>query len=137
MRAYNRLSSLDVSRGGFGRWMTRIVTNTGLNARKAQRVRAAEPMHLVSNLVSPEPQPDQAAEHEEIRRRFRLALSDLSACQRVIVTLYEVEGVPTADIAEQLGMKPETVRWHLHRARKILRRTLSPLREAGDAHDDP
>lgn len=135
VRAFDRLYTLDVSRGGFGRWVTRIVTNTGLNALKARRVRMAEPVHLISGIVSPEPQPDKAAENEEFRRRFRQALAELSTRQRVIVTLYEVEGVSTAEIAEQLEMKPETVRWHLHKAREVLRTALSAFRESGDMND--
>jgi RNA polymerase sigma-70 factor (ECF subfamily) len=135
VRAFDRLYTLDVSRGGFGRWLTRIVTNTGLNALKARRVRRAEPVHLISGLVSPGPEPDEAAEQEEIRRYFRQALAELSPRQRAIVTLYEVEGVPTAEIAAQLEMKPETVRWHLHKAREVLRTALSGLREPREPND--
>jgi RNA polymerase sigma-70 factor (ECF subfamily) len=136
VRAYDRLYTLDVSRGGFGRWITRIVTNAGLNAIKARRVRHAEPVHLMSDLASTDVEPDEAATREEVRRRFREALGKLTPQQRLIVTLYEVEGVPTALIAEQLSMKPETVRWHLHKARGALRQALSIFRGTGDAHDD-
>jgi RNA polymerase sigma-70 factor (ECF subfamily) len=134
VRAFDRLHTLDVPRGGFGRWVTRIVTNSGLNALKARRVRRAEPVHLVPGIVSPDPRPDEAAEREEVRRRFRQAFAELSPRQRVIVTLYEVEGVSTAEMANQLTMRPETVRWHLHKARGVLREALSSLRDSGDGH---
>jgi RNA polymerase sigma-70 factor, ECF subfamily len=132
MKAFDRLHTLDVSRGGFGRWVTRITTNTGLNALKARRVRKAEPVHLIS-VVSGEPRPDEAAEHEEFRRRFQQALADLPARQRAIVALYEVEGLSTVEIADQLELKPETVRWHLHKAREVLRATLAVFRDGGEA----
>ena len=136
VKAFTQLHALDVSRGGFGRWITRIVTNTGLNALKARRVRLAEPVHLISDLRSTDLQPDELAERGEFRRRFRDALDTLSPRQRVIVTLYEVEGVPTDVIAEQLEMQPETVRWHLHKARGILRKALSAFHGTGETTDD-
>ena len=136
VKAFARLHALDVSRGGFGRWITRIVTNTGLNALKARRVRLAEPVHLILDLRSTDLQPDEFAERGDFRRRFRDALGELSPRQRAIVTLYEVEGVPTDVIAQQLGMKPETVRWHLHKARGILRKALSAFHEIGETTDE-
>lgn len=136
VRAFDRLDTLDVSRGGFGPWITRIVTNAGLNALKARRVRMAEPVHLVAGIVSRAPRPDEAAEREEFRRRFRQALAGLSTRQRTIVMLYEVDGISTAEIAEQLEMKPETVRWHLHKARAALRNALSAFRRSADPRTD-
>jgi RNA polymerase sigma-70 factor (ECF subfamily) len=132
VKGFARLHALDISRGGFGPWMTRIVTTTGLNALKARRVREAEPVHLISDIRSTDLQPDEMAEQGEFRQRFREALETLSPRQRVIVTLYEVEGVPTDVIAEQLGMRPETVRWHLHKARGLLRKALSAFHEGGE-----
>jgi RNA polymerase sigma-70 factor (ECF subfamily) len=135
VRAFDRLDTLDVSRGGFGPWITRIATNAGLNMLKSRRVRLAEPVHLVAGIVSQDPRPDEAAEREEFRRRFRQALAGLSARQRTIVMLYEVDGLSTADIAAQLAMRPQTVRWHLHKARAVLRDALSAFRRSADASE--
>jgi DNA-directed RNA polymerase specialized sigma24 family protein len=42
----------------------------------------------------------------------------------LIVTLFEVDGYSTEEIAGMLKVSQVTVRWHLHQARKTLRELL-------------
>jgi RNA polymerase sigma-70 factor (ECF subfamily) len=44
--------------------------------------------------------------------------------QRLIVTLFEIDGRSTAEIAGMLEVSQVTVRWHLHQARRSLREIL-------------
>ena len=125
MRALQHIHQYDVSRP-FGPWFFRLLTNTGLNALDRRAVRTMEPEE--ENLPSGGAAPDVAAEQCEIRDRFSVALAALPPRQRVIVGLYDVDGVSTAEIAQRLGIGPETVRWHLFQARRALRRALAPLR---------
>jgi RNA polymerase sigma-70 factor (ECF subfamily) len=73
--------------------------------------------------------PDEVVERREIRERFDAALAALSPRQRIIVTWFEVDEVPSSEIAERLGIAQETVRWHLHQARLILRDALGIVRD--------
>ena len=54
------------------------------------------------------------------------ALARLGARSRAIVILRELEGLEIAEIARMLGIARVTVRWHLARARRELRRMLLP-----------
>jgi RNA polymerase sigma-70 factor (ECF subfamily) len=132
-RAFQHLGKLDLARGGFGPWLSAIVTRLSLNAIASRRSRKVFSLDTApdtpSALPSPSPLPDELAARNHFRDGFRRALDSLSPRQRAIVTLYEVEGMSSADIADYLEVDTATVRWHLHKARGILRETLEKFRE--------
>jgi RNA polymerase sigma-70 factor, ECF subfamily len=72
------------------------------------------------------PGPDVAA--EDTKERVRRAVRSLPANLREVTTLYYLEGLDTAEVAEVLGLGLENVKSRLHRARARLRGLL-----AGDA----
>jgi RNA polymerase sigma-70 factor, ECF subfamily len=59
-----------------------------------------------------------------LRSSLARALEQLPDRQRLIVTLFEVDGHSTQEVAEMLHVSQVTVRWHLHQARKALREML-------------
>lgn len=126
MRALDRIGSFDNTRP-FGPWFFRVLTNTGLNARRARVLRMTEPEAV--DAPSSDALPDEVVERREIRERFDAALASLSPRQRLIVTLFEVDEVPSSEIAARLGIAQETVRWHLHQARLLLRAALGIVRD--------
>jgi RNA polymerase sigma-70 factor, ECF subfamily len=126
IRALDRLSLFDNSRP-FGPWFFRLLSNVAVNARRARTVRETDPEPF--DAVSTFSRPDQDVERDEITTRFTAALQSLPERQRLIVVLFEVDGFSTVEIAGQLDIAPETVRWHLHQARKVLRQLLAPLRD--------
>jgi RNA polymerase sigma-70 factor (ECF subfamily) len=125
MRALDRLSTFDETRA-FAPWFFRLLINAGLNARKSRALREAEPER---DAASGGASPLELAERGEIRERFRAALTALPARQRLVVSMFEVDGLSTAEIGEALGISGETVRWHHHQARQALRSALAGLRE--------
>ncbi len=126
IRALDRIGSFDNSRP-FGPWFFRVLTNTGLNARRARVLRMTEPEAV--DAPSNDAGPDEMVERREVRERFDAALATLSPRQRLIVTLFEVDEVPSSEIAARLGIAQETVRWHLHQARLVLREALGIVRD--------
>jgi RNA polymerase sigma-70 factor, ECF subfamily len=52
------------------------------------------------------------------------ALRELSPNQRAAVILHYEADLPTEEVARRMGMSPATVRVHLHRGRKRLRKLL-------------
>jgi RNA polymerase sigma-70 factor (ECF subfamily) len=126
MTALSRLDSFDVERP-FGPWFFRILTNHGLNARKARAVRRTET--VLDTMVEQRGSPELDAERSEIRERLRIALADLPERQRFVVQMVDVEGMDTAEVAAMLDIAPTTVRWYLHQARATLRVALAALCE--------
>jgi RNA polymerase sigma-70 factor (ECF subfamily) len=125
IRALDRISTFDQSRA-FAPWFFRLLINTGINARKARALRAAEPER--EDFPSKAANPLELAEREELRVRFVAALAALPPRQRLVVSMFEVDGLSTAEIAEALGISCETVRWHHHQARQSLRHALAAFR---------
>jgi RNA polymerase sigma-70 factor (ECF subfamily) len=126
MRALSRIGSFDEQRA-FGPWFFRLLINAGLNARKFRALRSFASDS--GEFASPTPSPLELAERDDLRGRFGAALARLPARQRLVVSLFEVDGLSTSEIAAMLGITSETVRWHHHQARQTLRRELAAFKE--------
>jgi RNA polymerase sigma-70 factor (ECF subfamily) len=131
VRALDRIATFDATRA-FAPWFYRLLINAGLNARKARALRAAEPEQR--EFASRGATPLEMTERQEIRERFAAALHALPPRQRLVVSMFEVDGLSTAEIADALGISRETVRWHHHQARQSLRKALAPLWNDGARH---
>jgi len=131
LSALRAIDSFDVARP-FGPWFTRIVVNQGITFRRARARRPDDA--LPADLPSREPSPSQVTERNEVLDRFRAALELLPEQQRLMIQLFEVDGLSSPEIAGLTGLSDGTVRWHIHAARKVLRTALAPLRDGG--HDD-
>ena len=121
LAAYQYLDSFDVERP-FGPWLNRIVLNRGANLRRSRTRRQTEPE---TEAVSAAPSALEESTRTEARELLNRALATLSERQRLIVTLFDVDGLTSTEIGERLELAPGTVRWHLHEARGHLRRVLA------------
>ncbi|CAN5848237.1 RNA polymerase sigma factor [soil metagenome] len=128
LAAHQYLESYDVERP-FGPWLMRIVLNRGANLRRSRARRETEPE---VDAVSPAPSALEESERAEARVILTRAMATLSERQRMIVTLFDVDGRTSTEIGAMLDLSPGTVRWHLHEARRTLRAALSSFFK-GDA----
>jgi RNA polymerase sigma-70 factor (ECF subfamily) len=120
LAAYQYLDSFEVGRP-FGPWLMRIVLNRGANLRRSRARRSTEPE---TEGVSDAPSALEETERSDLGRVLHEALGTLSERQRMIVTMFDVDGLTSAEIGEMLELAPGTVRWHLHEARRHLRGVL-------------
>jgi RNA polymerase sigma-70 factor (ECF subfamily) len=121
LAAYRYLDSFDIERP-FGPWLHRIVLNRGANLRRARTRRQTE---QETETVSTAPSALEESTRTEARELLTRALATLSERQRLIVTLFDVDGLTSTEIGERLDLAPGTVRWHLHEARRVLRGALA------------
>lgn len=75
----------------------------------------------------PPAEPPEVAEAAAEHQRIRAALEALTADERALVWLREVEGLSYAQLAGRLGAAVGTVRVAAHRARRKLRRAYDAL----------
>lgn len=68
--------------------------------------------------------PTERLEAGLIGDQVRAFLAKLSERQRTVLDLVDLQGYPTAEVAEMLDIRPVTVRTHLMRARRVLREKL-------------
>lgn len=141
LQVYRHLSSF---RGDsrFATWVYRIATNAALMHRRARARRPAEsldaflPRFDANGLHKGTPAELQAASRvDELLDRRTLAISARGALARLpdlyrdAFVLRDLEEMPTADVADALGIEPAAVRQRVHRARLMLRGYLAHLVE--------
>ena len=111
---------------GIATWLTRIVLNEA-----HRRLRARRPTVELDELddrVVPFPgraeDPEADAARAQIRRILEQAVDALPEPFRLVFILREVEELSIEETARHLGVKPQTVKTRLHRARERLREAL-------------
>jgi RNA polymerase sigma factor (sigma-70 family) len=67
---------------------------------------------------------EAACADEEIVRQLHMAIETLAPLQRMLLTLYYLEDVPIAEIADITGLASGTIKSHLFRSRLRLRNAL-------------
>ena len=113
----------------FSGWLIQIVRNRALNALERRKFRDVD-----SRDDRVERQDDTLASPDIALRNSLLAgLATLTATQREVVLLHDLEDWTHAEIAEALGLSEGNCRQHLFAARRALRQTLAALalRDAG------
>lgn len=127
VRAFTRLSEF---RGdsSFGTWISRIAYNEALGRLRRQR-----PMTDLSVLDHSKPadiiafpymtaaiDPERTMAQREVQKLLENAIDDLPEDFRSVLISRAVEGLSIEDTAIVLGIRPQTVKTRLHRARKLL-----------------
>jgi RNA polymerase sigma-70 factor, ECF subfamily len=129
---------LDSFRGesGFSTWLTRIAINDGLMKLRKRRVMKEISMEdQVSDsgdaapweFVDGRPNPEKAYERTELNDLLRKAVRSLPLLFQSVVVLRYLEGLPTKETAELLGLTTSTVKSRLSRARLRLRGELGRI----------
>ncbi|HRV80946.1 MAG: sigma-70 family RNA polymerase sigma factor [Planctomycetes bacterium] len=127
LRVFRGLDRFDFQYA-FSTWLYRIVTNLCIDhLRKRRR------LHSLSGALEddgqdlleidlPDPrdeQPSDALVSEETADQVRQILDGLAPHFRTALVLRELEGLSCKEIAEVVGATHVTVRWRLHRGRKL------------------
>ena len=127
-----------------GTWLTRIAMNEALGRLRRQRPTVdwdtvgeqpriqAEIIQFPASAMTGDPERTMA--QSEIRNVLEKAIDSLPDGFRMVFVTRIVEGMSVEETAEALGLKPETVKTRLHRARSLLRDTLE--KELGPALTD-
>ncbi len=118
-------------------WFTRILVNGCLDLRKARarRLRWALPMTASETGPPPEPVAPQATPEDRLvssdqARQITAAVDRLPDRQRTVFTLCHIADQSTSEVSQALGLSEATVRVHLFRAIRKLRKLLAPEPEA-------
>ncbi len=130
VRVLKNLDRFD-TRYRFSTWLFTIAKRLYVNALQKQA-----PMYdtdTVNSRQETTPPPVVVTARNEtianVRRLLGSALAQLNERQREIVLLFHQQSWPIADIANYLNMPEGTVKSHLHRARKRMRRQIQADRQ--------
>jgi len=112
----------------FGPWLLRIVANAASDRRRRLRVRTTEA--IPADSPTREPGPDRVTDQNAFRAALEKALATLPPRQRIAVVLFDIEGYTHREIADVVKVPEGTVRSDVFHARRALRETLAPWKNA-------
>lgn len=124
LRVFRSLERFDFQYG-FSTWLNRIVTNLAIDHLRRRRLvtqSAGEDEDGESweaELPSEAPSPSERMEANETARKVRECIAALAPHFQSVLTLREIEGLACTEIAKIVGATHVTVRWRLHRGRKL------------------
>jgi RNA polymerase sigma-70 factor (ECF subfamily) len=115
-------------------WLTRITLNEALGRRRKQRATvtlesveiaqetSAQIVHFPT--MNTETDPERSAAQRQIRKLLERAMDALPEPFRLVFIMRDAEEMNIEETASHLGIRPETVKTRLHRARRLLRQSL-------------
>jgi RNA polymerase sigma-70 factor (ECF subfamily) len=122
-------------RAQFSTWLIRIALNEAFSRRRKMRLMVPaggdtattgdRDGDSMDRLTSPEADPERQAYAQELHRVLEAAVDALPDTYRAVFMLRDIEGLSTSETGAGLGLGEEAVKTRLHRARAIIRRTIS------------
>ncbi len=131
-KAYQSLPQFK-GKSTFYTWIYQIATNRTLNFLKKRKNRAASSLDDMESSVQQDPalidttheaNPERRTNINELQKRLNEAMMGLSEAHRMVVTLFDVQGMSHGEIAKVLETSEGTIRSRLHYAHLQLQSAL-------------
>ncbi len=129
--AYVRaFASLGAFRGeaSLSTWLSRIVINEALGRLRKRKRIVAMPDNPQAQIIrfplNPSDDPERTMAQRQILGLVERATDSLPDVYRSVFVARIIEGLSIGETADLLGVRPETVKTRLHRARTLLRKAL-------------
>jgi RNA polymerase sigma-70 factor, ECF subfamily len=127
LRVFRHLDRFDFQYP-FTTWLNRIVTNLAIDHLRRRRPLARgqggdvgdeDDESLPEAVDESEPAPSRRLEADETAQKVRDCIAGLAPHFQTVLVLRELEGLPCIEIARIVGATHVTVRWRLHRGRRL------------------
>jgi len=113
-------------------WLSRITINEALGRLRARRptvdlaaIESQPAAEIIQfPLASKSEDPEKTMAQRQLLHLVEQATDNLPEVYRIVFITRVIEGLSVEDTAEILGLRPETVKTRLHRARKLVREQL-------------
>ena len=121
---------LDAFRGdsSLATWLSRIVINEALGRLRKRRRTVAMPENPQAEIIrfplNPSDDPERTMAQRQILALVERATDSLPDLYRMVFVARMIEGLSIEETSELLGVRPQTVKTRLHRARALLRKAL-------------
>ena len=106
-------------------WLYRIAVNTTLDYQRKSCVSQENPALEIAASRAEGEDPDHTCQKTATRDILFQAIAKLPPQQREVFTLREINGCSTKEAAEVLNISVDLVKWRLHKARLLLRKSLA------------
>ena len=109
-------------------WLSRIVINEALGRLRKGKRMVAMPENPEAQIIrfplNPSDDPERTMAQRQILALVERATDSLPDIYRMVFVARVIEGLSMEETADLLGVRPETVKTRLHRARSLLRKAL-------------
>lgn len=138
-KAYHSLPRFR-GQSSFYTWIYQIAVNMTLNFLKKRKRRTGMSLNELDSAVHDDPalvdaapmaNPEAQSDLHELQKRLNEALMRLSEPHRTVVTMFDIQGMPHAEIAKVLKISEGTVRSRLHYAHLHLQSLLEDYWKQG------
>ncbi len=140
LRVFRSLERFDFQHD-FTTWLYRIVTNLAIDHLRKRRPAVSTSGLLdddEADLDLPDPRDDRPSDRivsMETADEVQECLSTLAPHFQSVLVLRELEGLPCTEIADIVGATHVTVRWRLHRGRKLFQEEWERRQRLNEAPD--
>jgi RNA polymerase sigma-70 factor (ECF subfamily) len=121
---------LDAFRGdsSLATWLSRIVINEALGRLRKRRKTVALPENPQAEIIrfplNPSDDPERTMSQRQILQLVEQATDSLPDVYQTVFVARVIEGLSIEETADLLGVRPQTVKTRLHRARALVRKAL-------------
>lgn len=124
IRIHRSLALIDDTRS-FQGWLYRTTVNLARDFHRVKKRYAAVPLDSAEmEAAAVTPSPDDVSEYAEMTAYVKTIAGTLTAKQREVFILRDIEGLTTEEIADMLSISRSTVRVHLAKAREHMKNAL-------------
>lgn len=125
IRIFRNLQQFDAGKGSLYAWIKRIVINASLDFIRQRSRFTASTLDEAEGIVIENTVVEKLSANE-LLQEIRL----LPEATQAVFNLYCIEGYNHREIADQLGIKEGTSKWHLSEARTLLKQRLTKYQTA-------
>jgi RNA polymerase sigma-70 factor, ECF subfamily len=129
LRVHLRIGTFE-GRSELRTWLFGICRRVAAGYRRRAHRRRERLEDSVSETKAAGPDPEQESSTAQARDRLSRILQTLSSDKRAVFVMFEVEGLSSVEIAEELGIPVGTVHSRLHAARAAFKRAIERLEAA-------
>ncbi|WP_051334166.1 RNA polymerase sigma factor [Mesorhizobium sp. WSM3224] len=127
MRAFANLGAFR-GEASLSTWLSRIVINEALGRLRKRKRIVAMPENPEAQIIrfplNPSDDPERTMAQRQILGLVERATDSLPDVYRTVFVARVIEGLSIEETADLLGVRPETVKTRLHRARTLVRKAL-------------
>jgi len=121
IKVINAIERFDTSRK-FYTWVCQILINHCVDRMRVMQSRSPVSFEDVGAPPAQQETPEHLIAKDETKRQVFSVMSRMPETYRTVLILREIEGLSCKEIGEMLGVTHATIRWRLHRARRMFRR---------------
>lgn len=120
IRVFRSLRRFDPNRN-FYTWFYRIVVNLCIDFLRKKGSGRAVNLEEIGEVANPGGRPEAPLEAKELQKKVRCVLESMPGNYKTVLALRDIHGFSCKEISRIMKCSHATVRWRLHRARKVFR----------------